>query len=274
MQSGKGMIAIRQFSVFIALLISAMPVHAADPVVKLYAAGSLRAAMTEIAAAYRKVSGVSVETEFGASGLLRQRIEKGEPAQIFASADMGHPEALVRDGRADRVVLFTRNRLCALAQPQLHLTSETLLDVLLNPAVRVGTSTPKNDPSGDYTWTMFEKAEHLRPGAYDRLTSKALQLVGGVDSPAPPRDRTVYAQLMADNKVDIFITYCTNAVLAASEVPGLRTVHIPEALAVGGDYGLTVLRGAGADAERLAQFILSTEGQAVLQKFGFSQLHH
>lgn len=247
------------------------PLAAADGAVRLYAAGSLRAAMTDIVAAYRQVAGVAVETEFGASGLLRERIEKGAPAQVFASADMGHPEALVRGGKADRVELFTRNRLCALAQPQLRVTSETLLDVLLDPTVRVGTSTPKNDPSGDYTWTMFEKAERLRAGAYNTLTGKALKMVGGVDSPPPPKDRTVYAQLMADNKADIFITYCTNAVLAAREVPGLRTVQIPEALAVGGDYGLTVLRGAGAEAERLAAFILSPAGQSVLQKYGFSR---
>jgi len=262
--------AIQYLSVLTGFLLISGAAVAADSAVRLYAAGSLRAAMTEIAVAYRQATGVVVEAEFGASGLLRERIEKGAPAQVFASADMGHPEALVRGGKADRVVLFTRNRLCALAQPQLRVTPETLLDVLMDSAVRVGTSTPKNDPSGDYTWTMFEKAERLRPGAYNLLTGKALKLVGGADSPPPPKDRTAYAQLMADNKADIFITYCTNAVLAAREVPGLRTVQIPEALAVGGDYGLTVLRGAGAEAERLAQFILSPSGQSVLQKFGFS----
>ena len=42
--------------------------------VRLYAAGSLRAAMTEIAQAFQAVEGIAVTGEFGPSGLLRGRI--------------------------------------------------------------------------------------------------------------------------------------------------------------------------------------------------------
>ena len=265
------MAVLRCGLVLLGLSVIAVPAFAAgNDAVRLYAAGSLRVAMTEIGEAYRKVEGVAVAAEFGASGLLRERIEKGTPAQVFASADMGHPQALQRVGRAGPVVLFARNRLCALASPQLRVTTGTLLDVLLDPAVRVGSSTPKNDPSGDYTWLMFEKAEKLRPGAFQLLSGKALKLVGGAGAPPPPRDRSVYAQLMAENKADVFITYCTNAIIAEREVPGLRIVQLPEALAVGGNYGLTVLRGAGAGAERFALFVMSTDGQALLAKHGFT----
>lgn len=270
-RSGERVVVLRCGLVLLGLSVIAAPAVAAEnDAVRLYAAGSLRVAMTEIGEAYRKVEGVAVNAEFGASGLLRERIEKGAPAQVFASADMGHPQALQRAGRAGPVVLFARNRLCALASPQLKVTTGTLLDVLLDPAVRVGSSTPKNDPSGDYTWLMFEKAEKLRPGSFQTLSAKALKLVGGADAPPPPRDRSVYAQLMAENKADIFITYCTNAIIAGREVPGLRIVQLPEALAVGGDYGLTVLRGAGAGAERFALFVMSTAGQALLAKHGFT----
>lgn len=251
-------------------VIAAPAIGAEENAVRLYAAGSLRVAMTEIGEAYHKLEGTAVIPEFGASGLLRERIEKGAPAQVFASADMGHPQALQRAGRAGPVVLFARNRLCALASPQLKVTTGTLLDVLLDPAVRLGSSTPKNDPSGDYTWAMFEKAEKLRSGSFQTLSTKALKLVGGTDAPPPPKDRSVYAEIMAEKKVDIFITYCTNAIIAEREVPGLRTVQLPEALAVGGDYGLTVLRDAGAGAERFALFVMSTAGQTLLAKHGFT----
>src|SRR5262245_56259402 len=95
---------------------------AAQEPVRLYAAGSLRAAVTEVAAAFEKQEGVPVTREFGASGLLRERIEKGAPAEVFASADMGHPETLNNAGRAGEVVPFIRNSLCALASPQLSVT--------------------------------------------------------------------------------------------------------------------------------------------------------
>ena len=190
---------------------------AAQEPVRLYAAGSLRVALTEVAAAFEKQEGIAVTKEFGASGLLRERIEKGAPAEVFASADMSHPQTLNKAGRSSPVVMFTRNRLCALASPEVSVTSANLLDVLLDPKIRVGSSTPKNDPSGDYTWAMFEKAEKVRSGAYAILSGKALKLVGGADSPPPPKDRSVYTMLMAEKKADVFLTYCTNAILAARE---------------------------------------------------------
>src|SRR5262245_36570544 len=158
----------------------------AEDSVKLYAAGSLRAVMTELGAEFARTGGVKVEGEFGASGLLRERIAKGEPADVFASANMEHPQALAQAGRAGPVVLFARNRLCALVAPGMSVTPDTLLERMLDPKVKLGTSTPKADPSGDYAWQVFEKAEKLRPGAFAALSGKALKLTGAPDSPPPP----------------------------------------------------------------------------------------
>lgn len=251
------------------LIVACASVGERQPV-RLYAAGSLRVAMTEIGAAYYKIAGVTVVNEFGASGLLRERIEQGAPAEVFTSADVGHPRRLEQAGRSGPIVLFTRNHLCALASPRVDVTTASLLDVLLDPKVRVGTSTPKNDPSGDYTWVMFEKAEKLRAGAYATLDRNALKLVGGAGGPPPPKGRSVYSMLMAEDRADVFITYCTNAVLAHREVPGLKVIQLPEALAVGADYGMTVMKGASAAAERYAQFILSEPAQKILAKHGFA----
>jgi len=253
----------------IALAATSLPVQAQEPV-RLYAAGSLRVALTEVAAAFEIKEGIAVRSEFGASGLLRERIEKGAPAEVFASADMGHPLTLQREGRSGPVTTFARNRLCALASSKLDVTTANLLDVLLDPKVRVGSSTPKNDPSGDYTWTMFEKAEKLRPGAYATLSGKALKLVGGADASPPPKDRSVYTMLMAEDRADVFLTYCTNGILAARELPALKVVPLPETLAVGADYGLTVINGASEPAVRLARFILSAPAQEILVKHGFA----
>jgi ABC-type molybdate transport system substrate-binding protein len=201
---------------------------------------------------------------------LRQRIEGGEAAEVYASAAMRHPEALAAAGMAGPVALFARNRLCALAQPELEIDSASLLDVLLDPAIRVGTSTPKADPAGDYAWAVFAKAGGLVEGAEDMLKEKALQLTGGPDSPAPPEGRNPYGWVMSEGRADVFLTYCTNAVLAERDTAGLQIVALPEALAVGAEYGLTVMAGAPAEAWRLALFILSPEGQRVLASYGFS----
>jgi len=149
------------------------------------AAGSLRGALSEVIAAYAAASGDTVQPKFGASGLLKDEIASGAKAEVFTSANMGNPQALARENRAGPVVLFVfaRNRLCALVRPGLAVEPATLLDRMLDPQLKLGTSTPRADPSGDYAWEVFRKAETVRPGAYAQLEAKALQLIGGAVEP-------------------------------------------------------------------------------------------
>lgn len=59
---------------------------AAEDPVRLYAAGSLRASLTEVADRFTAQYSIPVRLEFGASGLLRERLERGEPGDVFAHA--------------------------------------------------------------------------------------------------------------------------------------------------------------------------------------------
>jgi ABC-type molybdate transport system substrate-binding protein len=202
--------------------------------------------------------------------MMRERIEKGEHVDVFASADMGNVDKLVAAGRAGMVVLFARNRLCALAGPAVGLTSANFLDKALDPTIKLGTSTPKADPGGDYTWEMFRKAEALRPGSFAALDRKALKLVGGPQAVAIPAGRNAQAYLMSGGQADLFISYCTSAADVAKQLPDVTVVELPKELAVAAAYGLTVLNDAAPDAARLALYILSPDGQAVLAARGFT----
>jgi ABC-type molybdate transport system substrate-binding protein len=246
-----------------------VPADAADPVL-LHAAGSLRSALTEVAGAFEASSGSKVQAKFGASGLLKDEIAGGARAQVFASANMEHPLALANAKKSGPVVLFARNRLCALVRPGLSVEPATLLDRMLEADVKLGTSTPRADPSGDYAWEVFRKAQTLRPGTFAALEKKALQLTGGPTSPAAPPGRALYGMLVADGKADIFLTYCTNALEAQNQNTGQRIVALPDELAVGADYGLTVLTGAPLEAYQFAMFILSLDSQRILAKHGFA----
>jgi len=246
-----------------------MSVNAAEPV-QLYAAGSLRSALTEVATAFETQTGIKVRAKFGPSGTLKDEIAAGARADVFASANMEHPQALASARKSGPVVLFARNRLCALARPGVAIETATLLDRMLDPAVKLGTSMPRADPSGDYAWEVFRKAEMLRPGAFATLERKALKLVGGPDAPTAQAGRTVYGMLIAEGKADLFLTYCTNAMEAKEDVTGAQIVALPDELAVGADYGLTVIANAPPDAYRLVMSILSGDGQRILAKYGFS----
>lgn len=239
--------------------------------VTVFAAGSLRAALTEVAKAFEASEpSTSVKLVFGASGLLKDRIAGGEHADVFASANMAHPQALAAAGKASPAQRFTRNTLCALVAPKANATPETLVDRMLDPAVKLGTSTPKADPSGDYAMLMFERVEQQgRAGAFEALSGKALKLTGGPDSPPPPVGRNVYGVLVAEGQADIFITYCTNALIAVAEQPGLKSVAVPDAINVGADYGVSVIGDAPA-AKRFVAFLLGSPGQAILAQQGFA----
>ena len=58
--------------------------------------------------------------------------------------------------------------------------------------------------------------------------------------------------------------------MAQKENAGQQIVALPDTLAVGADYGLTVVTGASPAAYRFAMFILSSDGQRILAKHGFA----
>jgi ABC-type molybdate transport system substrate-binding protein len=156
-------------------------------------------------------SGNTVQAKFGASGLLKDEIASGAKADVFASANIEHPQVLSEAKKSGPVMLFARNRLCALVKPGLEVNSASLFERMLDPQIKLGISTPKADPSGDYAYEAFRKAEAIKPGAQAALAKKALQLTGGPSSPQPPPERTIYGVLVSQGAADIFLTYCTNA---------------------------------------------------------------
>src|SRR5262245_9199584 len=243
---------------------------AAAGTIQLYAAGSLKGALTDLSKAFETATGNIIEAKFGPSGILKSEISAGAKADVFASANMEHPQALHDEEKSGPVVRFARNKLCALVKPRLAVDSATLLERMLDKNIKLGTSTPKADPSGDYAFEVFRRAEAIQPGAQAELEKKALQLTGGANSATPPSGRTAYGWHVAEGRADIFLTYCTNALAAQKENQHQQLVALPDNLAVGAEYGLTVMNGAAPAAQGFADFIVSPTGQQILTSHGFS----
>ena len=266
---------LRRCVVSVGLALAGGVVMAQQSPVPVFAAGSLRGPLTEAAKAFEaSAGGVPLALTFGASGLLLDRIKTGADAQVFASANMAHPQALSAAGSFGPTQVFTRNALCALVRPGLAVDGTNLVATLLRPDVKLGTSTPKADPSGDYAFELFQRVDNAGApaGSGAALAAKALQLTGGPTSPPPPADRNVYGVLVASGQADVFITYCTNAVVARREQPQLQVVDIVPAINVAADYGLAVRKDASPAAQAFAAYLLSPAGQAILRKAGFGAL--
>jgi molybdenum ABC transporter molybdate-binding protein len=265
---------IRLLSVLFTALVAASSAAADTAVVRLHAAGSLRAAMADIAKAYADTYGTRVEAVFGGSGALKDRLFQGEAGDVFASADMGNPQALTDAGKAGPTVLFARNHLCVLLRPGLKAMPATLLATMLDPSIKIGTSTPKNDPAGDYAWAMFQKADSLRPGSRATLEAKAIKIGNVPGSLAvPPSAANAVVWLFQEKRVDMFLSYCTGGPAVTKESPGITVIPLPPALATEAHYGLTVLSGANKEqAGQFALYILSPAGQKILAQHGFDAI--
>ena len=233
----------------------------ADDAVKVFAAGSLRDAFHAIAAE----AGGKIEFTFGPAGVLRERIAHGDAADLFASANMEHPLALAAAGKAGPVTRFTRNAICAIALPGTGLTPGNLIARMLDPNVKLAIFTPGADPAGDYALRVFDRADAVQKGAGATLRAKAKPLLGGREAPKVPAGQSPIAYRLRAGDADLFLGYCTIGTGPGGKEP--ETVKLPAAIAVAADYGLTVLHERAA---KLAAFILSEKGQAILARFGFA----
>jgi len=249
--------------------LSALTTSPRADTLRVVGAGSLTSAVSDLLRRFPAGIDHVAAPEFGPSGLMRQKIEAGLPADLFASADMEQARALIA-GHAERMVIhFTRNRLCALARPTVGLTTETMLDKLLDPAVRVATSTPGADPGGDYAWAVFARAEMLRPGARAALEAKALPLVGGGDkTPVLVPGKGAVEGVFLSGRADMMLGYCSSSAAIQKEIPDLVNVQLPPLLSVGPAYGMVLLNTRPV-ALRFAAYVMSEAGQAVLRSHGF-----
>ncbi|MBO2025847.1 substrate-binding domain-containing protein [Klebsiella pneumoniae] len=127
----------------------------ANTTLTLLAAGSLRSAFLPLVAHFRQHTGSAVD---GPCRLLRERIEAGAPCAVFASARRT-AQALLQAGLAQEC------RICQ--QPadadRPAVAGQRWLDwlaLLSTPRLRLATSTPGCDPSGDYTGSCSPELRH------------------------------------------------------------------------------------------------------------------
>ncbi|MCB2215826.1 MAG: substrate-binding domain-containing protein [Desulfobulbaceae bacterium] len=237
--------------------------------IKIFAAGSLKSPLRQIVDEYSQVSNVSVDLELGPSGILKNRIMAGERADLFLSANHAHARELMVHGRTGEVIAFATNELCLFGRFAPCGDDEQLLAVMLDETLRLATSTPGDDPGGDYAFEVFKRADFLKPGVSAILAAKSKQLVGGKDSTAPPPGIHAVAQLFFNDETDIFLGYYTSALIVREQVGNIHIEKLPKQIACKTEYTMARLSSTSLEAEKIASFILSSRGGEILQQHGF-----
>ena len=243
------------------LAVSAAGSARADTV-EVFAAGSLRGVVSALAKEAGPALNIEVNPSFGGSGTLRERIEKGEKADLLLSADLGSPRKLESQGRTVvPPIAFARNRLCVISRKSAGVTAANFVDRMLSPPVRVKTSAPIVDPGGDYAWALFDEIDRTRPGAGAMLKGKAQTVMNEVAAMAPASQGA--AALFSSKQIDMSIAYCSGSAALEKDMPELASLEVPAQLDPHPIYGIAVLTSNPA-AMRLALFLLSDKGQEII----------
>jgi molybdate transport system substrate-binding protein len=253
----------------VALMMALASSSASAAEIRVMAAGSLKDAFTAVFADFSRQYGAGFVPVWGPSGVLRERLQKGEAFDVFASAALPHAQTLTDAGISGPSVLFIRNALCVVTTASNPVDTGNLIETLLRPETRIGTSTPVSDPSGDYTWEVFHRIDAQRPGAFKILSEKAQQLIGAPTSAPAVNGRSPLLVALDDRQIDLFIYYCSGAREIVKASSNYKSVELPPELSVGPEYGLTVSLKAQPGAADFAMYLLSPQGQATLKAFGF-----
>jgi molybdate transport system substrate-binding protein len=221
------------------------------------AAVSLKEAFSEIGELYEAKTGQKVDFNFGASGALQKQIETGAPVDVFASAGEQQMDQLGEKGLIDAATRrdFTRNTLVLIVPADSRLKIKNLED-LYDPRVRkIAVGNPKTVPAGQYAQEVLPSS-----GVLDLITPKKIFA----------EDVRQVLDYVARGEVDAGIVYATDIaktndkVKVVENIPG--NLHSPIL------YPIAIVKDSKQKtaAQAFLDIVISAEGQAVLQKYGFA----
>ena len=212
----------------------------------VYAAASLRDAFPEIDR--------GPTYNFAGSNQLQTQIERGAPADVFASAGPTEAQALFKEGRCTRPVTFATNIVVMLVPANNPAGIRSIYSLKRGPQRRLAVGTA-GVPIGAYTRTLLARM---------RLTSL---LTRHIVSNEP--SVTSIMSKVALGSADAGFAYVTDAKGSGRRV---KQIRLPTWAQPPVRYQMCAVRRHGADtagAQAFIRRVTSTNGRRVLQKWDF-----
>jgi molybdate transport system substrate-binding protein len=240
---------------------SSTPIIDSEPqTLIVFAAASLTDAFTEIGNNFKSVNpNVKIIFNFAGSQALRTQIEEGAPADVFASASDKEMETLIT------------NSFVAESASQFFLSNKL---VLILPADNPASIDSLEDLASDGIKIVLA-AEEVPVGNYARQALDLMNISFGADFKDKVLANVVsnednIKQVVAKvqlGEADAGIVYTSDA----AATPELQIIEIPDELNVIAKYPIApMVESDNADlASAFIAFVLSDEGQEILQKWGF-----
>lgn len=233
----------------------------------VFAAASLTDAFTEAGQTFTEANPeANVTFSFAGSQELATQISEGAPADIFASANQKQMDAAIASGRinvADQQ-MFVQNRLVVIV-PDDNLAGINTLDDLAQEGVQLVFAAAEV-PVGQYTLDFLTKATEsgeFADGYQDAVLANVVSYEQNV--------RAILTKISL-GEGDAGVVYTSDVI--GTEAENVTVLEIPDDLNTIAQYPIAPLNDSENEdaAAAFINFILSTEGQAILAKYGFIPL--
>ncbi len=223
--------------------------------VTVFAAASLTDAFKALAADFaKKHPELDVKLNFSGSQSLRTQIENGAQAQVFASANAKHMQALHSKKLVDEPVTFVHNELVIVVPADNPAKIASLKDL---PNAKRLVVAEKSVPAGAYTEQMIQRASSEYGVEFSKLVHK--RVVSRENHVRQTLQKVVLGE------ADAAIVYATDAAAAGDKI---KTIRIPAQHNIVASYPIASMANHKA-GKLFVAFILSDAGKARLKQFGF-----
>ena len=255
----------QKFLAIAAIILAASSlVGAADDELTVFTAASLTGAFGEIGQLYENETGMSVAFNFDGSQALRTQIENGAYADLFASANKKHMNAL-RDGgliNNSSMVVFTRNRI-SLIIPRDNPAKINNLSDLARPGLKIVMGT-KDVPVGDYALQIIDKLGNDSAYGPDYKAAVLANVI------SQETNVNYVVTKVALGEADVGFAYVSD--ITEDMADRVDKIDIPDGFNVIAEYPIAVMQESErpARSQDFVNLVTSDRGKAILERYGFA----
>jgi molybdate transport system substrate-binding protein len=220
------------------------------------AASSLKAPFADIGKLFDAKNGSKTTFNFASSGVLQTQVEAGAPADVFASAAPTQVDNLLSKNLVDSPTAspFASNEIVLAVPANSKLGISSFQDLTKTEVKRIATGKPETAPHGKAAIEILTKL-----GLLDQVKSKLIYAENALQT----------TQYVAQGEVDAALMFVTDAKASVDKIKIVQTADPSWHSSL--TYVMAVVSASKnkGPGQAFIDFVLSPEGQAVLQQYGF-----
>jgi molybdate transport system substrate-binding protein len=230
----------------------------------VFTAASLTGAFGEIGQMYKNETNIKVVFNFDGSQALRTQLDNGAYADVFASANRKQMNAVKNGGLMNNssVVIFTKNKLSLIVPKDNPAKIANLLD-LAKPGLKIVMGT-KDVPVGDYALQIISKLGNDSAYGQEYKTKVLANVI------SQETNVNYVVTKVALGEADVGFAYVSD--ITEDLASKVDKIDIPDEYNIIAEYPMGILLESKYPAEswEFMNLIMSDEGKAVLEKYGFA----